>query len=466
LTTTPHRTARLRPILFVLTLLLAFAGVVAVAAPAQAAVDTIEGTVSGPATLSNIPVYLSQELTSATGLIFDTGLGAETTLTDSSGHYEFTAVPVGEYFILIDAGDHWVHHLYSEEVDGATTLNQAVIDLQPGRRISGTVRDAASPFTPIAGVVVWAIEQSSARFIFDWRQFDADAPGGPAPVTGVDGTYSIVVGLDEVYQLISYDANELYHVQSWDHRNGSGGFTPIGGEGASGWPYTPLTGRDFDLLAYADWIRFSVLSENLDGTANVVRVYLDKWDGSQWVQLTSKVTNSNGFANLFGEGDGDYRLRYSRNGVFLAVDSWYEPGSSSWPLFDGGKSVELPGLTTGCACAFDFKTLEVDLVFRNPTSGGGSGTPTRPPSSGPPTFVIPTATTSTPAPTPTPSETVIPGPTTSPGPSESATPAPDPEATADSGFPWWIILIIVLVLGIIIAIIVIARRRRAAVEQP
>ena len=74
----------------------------------------------------------------------------------------------------------------------------------------------------------------------------------------------------------------------------------------------------------------------------MIRVHLDKWDGSQWLQVATGVTDSYGFVDLFGEGDGDYRLRYSRGGVFLAVHSWYEPGSSPWPLFDGGKSVEFP----------------------------------------------------------------------------------------------------------------------------
>jgi hypothetical protein len=454
---------RFRPIPFMLALFLAFAGAVAVVAPAQAAVDTIEGTVSGPATVSNIPVYLSQELNGATGLIFDTGAGAQTTVTDGSGHYEFTGVPNGDYLVVIDAGDDWVQGIDQVEVDGSN-LTPASIALEPGRLISGTVRDASAPFAALAGVSVVALGDSVGPY-FDVLSFDFDAPIGPAPVTPSSGAYRIVVPLGDTYELTAFDNNDLYGPQTWDHRNtGSScgcSFDPIVVGGPSGWPYSAFTPTDFDLLAYADWIYFSVLSENLDGTAKVIRVYLDKWDGSQWVQVANEVTDSSGFADLYGEGDGDYRLRYSRNGVFLAVDSWYLPGPGPWPLFDGGKSVELPGLTTACACAFDFETLEVDLVFKNPSSGGGSGTPTRPTSSGPPTFVIPTTTTTTPtpSPTPTPSETATPEPTTSPTPSGSPTPAPDPEPSADAGFPWWIILIIVLVLGIIITIVVMVRRR-------
>jgi hypothetical protein len=462
--TASQRISRLRPIHIVLTLLLAFAGIVAVAGPARAAVDTIEGTVSGPATVSNIPVYLSQELVGATGLIFDLGSGAQSTVTDGSGHYEFTGVPNGDYLVVIDAGDDWVQFIDQVEVDGVTMLTPASVALEPGRLISGTVRDASAPFAALAGVSVVAIGDSSGPY-FDVLSFDFDSPIGPAPVTPGSGAYRIVVPLGDTYELSAFDTNELHGPQTWDHLTfGSGctcDFDPIVVGGVSGWPYSAFTPADFDLLAYEDWIHFSVLSENLNGTAKVIRVHLDKWDGSQWLQVATGVTDSYGFVDLFGEGDGDYRLRYSRGGVFLAVHSWYEPGSSPWPLFDGGTSVELPGLTTACACAYDFETLEVDLVFANPASGGGSGTPTRPPSSGPPTFVIPTTTTSTPTPTPTPTptETVTPEPTTSPEPSESASPTPDPEPSGDAGFPWWIILIVLLVLGIIITIIVIVRRR-------
>ena len=121
----------------------------------------------------------------------------------------------------------------------------------------------------------------------------------------------------------------------------------------------------------------------------------------------------------------------------------------------------VPGLTTACACAYDFETLEVDLVFANPASGGRVGNADS-------AAVVGSADIRDPddddldAHPDTDSHADRDRdaqPTTSPEPSESATPTPDPEPTGDAGFPWWIILIVLLVLGIIITIIVIVRRR-------
>ncbi|MEO5920288.1 MAG: hypothetical protein ABIQ01_04015, partial [Pseudolysinimonas sp.] len=66
MTATARRTTRLRPIHFVLSLVLALAGVVAIGGPAHAAVDDIVGTVTTPANTAGIAVYLSQDIGTGT----------------------------------------------------------------------------------------------------------------------------------------------------------------------------------------------------------------------------------------------------------------------------------------------------------------------------------------------------------------------------------------------------------------
>ena len=90
MTSTPRRTPRLRPIHFVLSVLLALAGVVAIGAPAHAVADKIEGTVTTPAATAGINVYLSQELNTGTGPAF-TGTPTPTT-TDGTGYFSFTGI--------------------------------------------------------------------------------------------------------------------------------------------------------------------------------------------------------------------------------------------------------------------------------------------------------------------------------------------------------------------------------------
>lgn len=466
-------TARLRTALgAVVVLLLALAGALVTTAPARAAVETIQGVITNPANTAGIPVYLSQELGVAHGRVFDTSMGARVTTTDSTGHFSFGGVTNGDYLVLVAAGDNWVQDISNVQVDGVTDLGTASIALERGRAITGTVRDAAAPHSPLYAILVTAIGSGLSGPFVDWFSYDVDAfSGGGGPVTGSSGTYKVIVPLGDEYMLTAYDPLGRYGMQTWNHRSGCGcDFDEIV-VGTGGWPHaTAITPRDFDLMAVDEWIYFSVLADHLNGTAKKnLRVFLDQWNGSSWdLGVDQGVTDATGYVELFGEGDGDYRLRYSQGGKFLAVDSWFDFGPGPWPLTDGGKSVVLNGLTTACACATFYEEVDVDLTFANPsTTGGGGSTPTRPPASTPPVVVLPMSADVSPTatPTPTPEPTVDPeptsGPTDEPEPEPSATATPDPEPVAASaGLPWWLwLLIALLVLGIVTTIIVIVRRR-------
>lgn len=483
MTAPTRRTPRLRPIHFVLSLVLAFAGIVAIAGPAQADVDVIKGDLlSGPTDLTTVDVYLSKELSGATGQIFDTGSGALLTHPDGSGHFEFgPVVPPGDYYLLVDDPAHqWVQHLEYIVVDGATDLASLVITLDAGIRITGTVRDAEAPypFISTAGVVALA---AFPDVYSDWLTLDISSPytgsalapwwfglgGSPyigdlSPVS-TSGAYSIVVPLLDEYEVAALDVTDHYGPQSWDHRYSCGCTVDlVEVPDASGWPYlTPITGIDFDLYLYDHWIYFSVYTDNLNGDPlEDVLLHLD-WRATSsdpWtLDVDTATTDEDGLADLWGLGDGDYQLRYQIGGVYRAIDSWYESSYATWPVTDG-KSVLLDGLMVSCGCG-DYTSLYPDLTFpvTFPSSGGtpsAPGIPRRPAASNVSAFV-----TATPTPTPSATPTSSPSPSSSPSssPSPSETPAPAP--AVDTGFPWWIILVIVLVLGIIVTIIVIVRRR-------
>ena len=442
-----------------LALVAAFAlafGVAGTPAPAHATLGLIDGVVEevsgGP--LDNLTVLLIDE---------STELVVGTTTTDSSGSYSFVPpTDLTDYLVVADGGDTYVDAI-SDDIDFdasfASSGEVPLLELERGRAITGIVLDAGTS-TPLAGVLVAAQSVNT---------------GDPYPVfpvpTDLTGVYSITVPLDDDYQLVALEENFDYDPQLWDHVN----LTSIGiGCGCiigdivsvdNVWPPSgPITGIDFDLLGYDDWIWFSVLALRAPGGTDYpgVLIYLDKWNTttSAWDPVDSHVTDSDGFADLFGFGDGDYRLRYSVGGVFKAILSYDDFGPGPFPLYDGGKNIRFFTLTTGCGCG-GFSGLDVDLLFPAASTGGGgggggtggTGTTSRP-RTGSNAAPTPSAT-----PTPTPTPTSSPTPSASPEPSQSATPDPGPADGVPADFTWLWWLIILLVLGIIITIIVMVRRR-------
>jgi hypothetical protein len=459
----PRRTTRLRPIHFVLSLLLALAGVVAIGAPAQAAVDTIEGTVTTPALTAGISVYLSQELNTGTGAAFSTA----PVLTDATGYFSFAGVPNGDYLVVIDAGDDWVQFVDLVTVDGIFAPSAMTVDLQPGVAIEGTVRDSEAPYPTLSGIVVYATGDTSFFPIFDWTTLDLDLPSPffGTPQTDSTGTYKFVVPLDDDYEVSTFDPSDIYGDQNWDHRNvGIGGpcscdpFDPISIPGIASWPHASITGTDFDLQNYANWIDISVLADDTNGDPlENVLIHLDRKTGpATWaLDIDTELTDADGYADVFGLGDGDYRLRYSIGGVFKAIDGWYEMSFLAWPLSDSGFSVELDGLLTGgCGCG-SYSTYEPELVFPlTPAGGGGTpGTPRKPHT----TFSSFTLPSPSATPTPTPTPTSSPSPSSSPSESPSASPAPtdkpEPAGNAIAAL-WWLWLLLAVILALIIYFLV------------
>jgi hypothetical protein len=454
---TPHRTVRFRPIHFVLSMLLAFGGMIAFTAPAHAATDVVQGTVSGPADLTTVTVFLSQELNAANGRVF-TMFGARSTGVDPvTGHFEFTGVGNGDYYLLVTAGDHWVQDFRDLTVDGATDLGSFAITLEPGVAITGTIRDSVTPATTLPGVSVAAL--GSTGDYLQWLSWDIDA--GDAPITGSDGVFKIIVPRGETFELTVLDLNGSHLPQSWNHQLNFGcgcslGYDPI--TISSGGIASPVGPYNFDLIDINDALDVSVYAMKWDGSDyENVDVVLEKLVSGVWTLVAHGETDSSGFIDLLAGGDGDYRLRYKVAGLAAAVTLAVEPscgcgGGGAYTLADGGRQTLLPGLL-----AQDL--YEVDLTFAKPSTpssgGGGASTPPKRPTS---TIGFP-ATLPTPSATPTPTPTSSPSPSSTPTDEPTASPTPDPEPTGDTGFPWWIILIVLLVLGIIITIVVIIRRR-------
>ncbi|MGN6503771.1 MAG: hypothetical protein ACTHKX_12840, partial [Pseudolysinimonas sp.] len=384
----------------------------AIAVPAAASPTTIEGDITGPASLAGIPVYLSQDVTgSPTGALFPSAAPAAT--TDAAGHYAISGVPQGLYVVVADAGDDWVQDFVLVAVDGIADPVGNDIDLEPGVLITGTVRSAADPLVTLDQVAVAALSQTSGGFFFDFLTFDVDVS---ASLTGPDGTYRIVVPLDDSYQVVASDmrATPLYGDQSFDHRNGCGCvFDPVVIPDSSGYPYAPYaptSAIDFDLLAYSDYLYFEV--QAVRGAARTVypgvHVFLERLVSAGppevWTVDDDAITDADGYVDLFSDTPGDFRLRYQVGGVDVAVQ-YAKPscGCTLYTLDEGGKKALLGSWTMSAPGDGYYEGDDIELGFAAPAGGGGGGTPAGPRSHprapGPTGFVLPTAT---PTPTPTP----------------------------------------------------------------
>lgn len=456
-------TARLRAGFGVLVVLLvAVAGALVAATPARAAVDVVAGTVSGPADLTTVDVYLSQELNSAHGRIF-TMFTARSTSASATGEFSFSGVPNGEYALLIVAGDDWVPEFAIVDVDGTTDQTRSPVALRPGVPIAGTVRDVLNPATTLPGVVVSAVDQNTSEPYFDWLTWDDDA----GPATGSDGTYRIIVPRGTTVDLVATDSTLQYVEQTWNRRNGCGcSFDPI--TVSAGGVVSPAGPYDFDLIEYDEMLDVSVYAMAWNGTDyGNVDVLLEKDVAGTWTLIDHGETDVDGLVDLVGAGDGDYRLRYLVSGVAGVVKLAVEPSCGCGPggtfaLADGGRQTLL-----GALLAQDY--YEVDLTFAKPAGsggGGGGGGGTSPAPKPRPPVVLPIGVddaipSATPTPSATPSSSPTPSaePTPSRQPTDEPTPTPDPMPAGDAGFPWWILLIIVLVAGIVLTIIVLLRRR-------
>ena len=465
MTAATRQTRRFRPIHLVLSLLLALGGVIGVSAPASAATETIQGSVSAPGlVLSDVRVYLSQRLTGAGanphGRLFTDFTAQNTTVDLFTGEFSFPGLANGDYMLLITAGDNWVQQIHDYTVDGVTDMGFDPYVLEPGVPVSGTVRDAVTG-AGIPGVEVVAI--GAIDDYEQWIGWDIDA--GDRPITPSNGAYKIIVPLGDYYELYAQNVNDPdYIAQSWNHLLAGGcgcssydpvTISPTGTASPAG-PY------DFDLIDIDDALFFPITALQWDGATPYedVDVILEKNVSGTWKLRMHGLTDSSGFVLLFGAGDGDYRLRYTLNGVAQAVTLAEDCscGGITYPLEDGGRRTLLSGLTV--AVSF----YPVDLTFAKPavpSSGGGTSTPPRKPRTSTSTFVLPTPT-ATPTPTPTPTSTSTPSPT----PSETSEPGPTPTPTVDpaptqSAFDlWWLWLLLLLIVAAIIFFIVRAIARR------
>ncbi|HWM34654.1 MAG TPA: carboxypeptidase-like regulatory domain-containing protein [Pseudolysinimonas sp.] len=484
--TAATRLRRFRPLFAALSLLLALGGLVAFAAPAQAATTDITGTVTssdGSPLPANIPIYLSAELTNGgagpSGPMFPSTVPATTTAPD--GTYTITGVAPGIYIVLADAGDDRVQGFAAAVLDGVDDPGSvADIEIEKGVLITGTVRPESNPLTTLGGIAVGAIMQCGCGGFFgdgtyfDLLTFDWDVA---YPVTPGDGTYRIVVPLGESYEVNAFDPSldPIYAEQSWDHQPGSGGcgcgsgdFTPVVAPQdtvATPWPFAPISAIDFDLRAFADYLWFQVQTVRPPGTTAYpnVHVFLQFDTGGGWVDADDAVTDSSGFVDLYAADDGDYRLRFEVAGLPVAVLGADDPCgcSGSYALDEADTKVVLGSYTKSAPGDGYFEGSDARVRFAAPSGsgggGGGGGTPT-PPRPRTPTYttytiddLLPEDVTSTP--TPTPSSTPSPSPSQSGEPEPTATATPDPEPAQNSVDLWWLWLILVIVLAVIIVLV-------------
>ncbi|MEO8263602.1 MAG: hypothetical protein ABI566_13630, partial [Pseudolysinimonas sp.] len=352
------------------------------------------------------------------------------------------------YYLLVTAGDHWVHDFRSLNVDGATDLGSFAIILQPGVPVTGTVRDAVTPATTLPGVSVAAL--GTTGDFLQWLSWDIDA--GDAPITGSDGLFSIVVPLGETFELTSVDLTGSHLPQSWNHQLSfcGCGYDPItispGGVASPVGPYA------FDLIDVGDALDVSVYAMQWDGSDyENVDVVLEKLVSGVWAFVAHGVTDSSGLVDLIAGGDGDYRLRYNVGGaaavVTLALDTCGCGPPAAYALADSGRQTLLPGL-------FATDLIYVDLTFAKPAApvSGGSSTP---PARRALTFTgAAVAPTATPTPTPAPTSTPAPSPSQTSEPAPSPTPTVDPAPTQNAFDLWWLWFLLLLIVALIIFFIV------------
>jgi hypothetical protein len=288
-------------------------------------------------------------------------------------------------------------------------------------------------------------------------------------VTGPDGLFRITVPLGADYEVVAFDFTGDYDPQGYDHVSLSGCACadpdPVTVDSA--WGTGPVPNIDFDLRRYTDWTWVSVLTQKPGAIAYPgVLVHLDRYDAGTdtWtLDVDTALSDASGFADLYGLGSADYRLRYSIGGTFTTVLVAEDPSHVPYTTSDGGKAVDLPGLTAGagCGCGSGFDETDVDLTFAAPSGGSGSGGPTTPrtPHHSVTSFVGVVTTSSTP--TPTPSATPSPTPSATPtGPSLS-TPKPVSPAPASTGFDLtWLWILIAAALALIVVVFVVMYRRR------
>ena len=455
------RARRLRPIHIVLSVMLAIAATLLGALPAHASPSVIFGTVTDAST--GLPV--------ANVTVIATGPDdvPETTTTDAFGAYSITpAYGDGTYDIKAGSDVYvWSPPALGpgRTVDLDSTLGTTDFALDQGRAITGIVRDAVDGVTPLAGIVVGATNSSGDTF-FD-RAVPPPFSGAPFGATQADGLFSITVPANDDYEILAIDFGGDYDPQAYDHKSASGCGCDVDiltvGPGTG-----PVPNIDFDLRAYTDWTWVSVLTQQPGAVAYPgVLVHLDRYDAGSatWtLDVDTALSDASGFADLYGLGSADYRLRYSIGGIFTSVLVAEDPSSTPFTTSDGGKVVDLPGLTAGQGCGCGFDETDVNLTFAVPSGGSGGGSPTtpRPPHHAVASFAS-DVTTATPTPTPTPTPTATPSPTpsaSSPGDSVST---PKPTAPAPSGLDltWlWILIVIALALIVAFFLIVFLRRRR------
>jgi hypothetical protein len=389
-------------------------------------------------------------------------------LTDADGWFGFddSVVTEGTTYDLYIEGD--ATHVGTIEtvtfsVPGGTG-DLGAVPLLSASLITGhiTIDDggATVPPVPLSGITVVALDGLGTPY-FD--ALDETGVTGEFRIAAPPGEYTLFA-FEDLGGLLEYDP-QIYDGVSY--------ILTLSGCGCADFDQvtSPSTGIDFALRAYDDWTWFSARMLHVNGNEFPdVEVRLYKLIAGDWRLVDQAITDDDGFADLFGFGDGKYRLSYySPSGARLVGTTFDDYGYGDSKFVSSKKAVQFSDVLTAgsggstCGCRIvPFAGPDVDVTLTSAPSGPSTPVTPRVDRFGPPPTGLPNTTptaTPTPTPEPAPTETASPEPTSSPEPSESASPTPPPQdgVPVDLTWVWW--LIALLLAGIAVLVVVLLRRR-------
>lgn len=260
----------------------------------------------------------------------------------------------------------------------------------------GPVTVSLEELVTISGTVFFGTEPAAGSVVMAHPVGSCSCATFGAPVD-LDGNYSIEVipGLD--YTVVALNPFTLMQVyQGYNYPFGYTGAidstpVPSGTAGATDINFTLVAADEvtFDLYTWS----WDEPTDNYDDLSDV-EVHLYQKAGDGWVEVDTD--DSDPYADVIGDGDGDYRLRFELNGEWLAVhdvEVWsdypYESTDYSYEDFDPaqcyldftdvrhGTYLEIdPSLvvdtsTTSCGPETELSYEVRGLVVQTANAGGG-----------------------------------------------------------------------------------------------
>lgn len=245
----------------------------------------------------------------------------------SSGYFEVPGIDAnGEYAVLITFADTYspvfIGGGYLEPVSPFTGIAEEDYDL-------GSVTVATTELVTISGTALFG------TFALEYGFVIAHPVGGCScaeftSTVDLDGTYSIEVVPNVDYEVAAVDPvwaplllAQLYSGHNYPYDYSGPYDADVVEVGA-----TDVTDINFSLVA-TDEVFVDTFVESWDESDDTyedfpdVEVHLYKYVVDGWEEVDTVTTDSYAEAYLGSSGDGDYRLRFSKDGDWLAVHTLY-----------------------------------------------------------------------------------------------------------------------------------------------